>query len=68
MAGKSLVQHVRDAIHEVADAAINPEGYADDSEESDRRAERRDRLESTITDAVERADPSIGCGCSNCSC
>ena len=44
--------HVREAIHEVADAIVNDGGYADTAEESDMRAERRDALEGVILNAV----------------
>lgn len=39
-------------IHELADRIINPTGYPDDPEESDRRAARRDSLEAHIHEAV----------------
>lgn len=50
-----LPQHVREAAHELADAAMNPTGYADDSDESDRRAAKRDALESALVCMVEAA-------------
>jgi len=41
-----------EAIHEVADIAVNFNGYADDSEESDRRSQSRDKLEAEISKVV----------------
>lgn len=49
--------YVEKLAHELADAVINPDGYADEAAESDRRAERRDALEvallKTVREAVE---------------
>lgn len=51
----ALPDHVRDAAHELADAAINPRGYADDGAESDRRAAARDELETSLLETVRTA-------------
>jgi hypothetical protein len=47
--------HVQEAAFELADAATNPTGYADDGEESDRRAVKRDALRRAFLALIEAA-------------
>lgn len=47
-----MQNHVLKAIREAADAAVNPNGYADDPDESDRRALKRARLEAALVAVV----------------
>ncbi len=39
---------LQEAVHEAADLAVNPTGYADDPDETDRRAHLRDQLEAAL--------------------
>lgn len=52
---RPLPDHIYDAAHELADAAINLGGYADDDAESDRRAAARDELEARLLETVRAA-------------
>lgn len=47
-----LSDDLKSAIHEVADLTLNPEGYADDHDESMLRSNLRDDLESRIVQTV----------------
>lgn len=51
---KEEMEALNEAIHEVADLAVNPSGYADDPDESEKRAERRDKLEVALRNVVQR--------------
>jgi hypothetical protein len=43
---------IEELAFELADRIVNAEGYADDPDESDRRAEQRDRLAKAITKTI----------------
>lgn len=48
----TLTPEIHEYIHEIADAVVNPDGYADDADETDARWERRSVLETCLSDAV----------------
>jgi hypothetical protein len=45
---KVVTPDVASLAHEIADAIVNPAGYADDADESNRRADERERVEGVI--------------------
>jgi cAMP phosphodiesterase len=48
-----LSDNLGEQIHEVADLAINPDGYADDVETSARHNHQRQQLEALLRAVVE---------------
>jgi hypothetical protein len=53
----TLAPHITKLAFDLADAVCNPNGYADEPDDSDRRAEERDQL---VVDLLQTVQPYVG--------